>query len=49
MKSNFVLISFLLVMFAFFLITELFKMKKEIRKLNKITKYLLNKKESNNE
>jgi cell division protein ZapA (FtsZ GTPase activity inhibitor) len=49
MKSNFALISFLLVMFAFFLITELFKMKKEIRKLNKITKYLLNKRKSNNE
>jgi len=49
MKSNLVLISFLLVMFALFLISELFKMKKEIRKLNKITKYLLNKRKSNNE
>ena len=49
MKSNLVLISFLLIMFAFFLISELFKMKKEIRKLNNITKYLLKNKKSNNE
>ena len=43
MKTNLVLISMLLVFFAFFLIKEIFFLKKEVRKLNNITKNILDK------
>ena len=45
MKTNLVLITMLLAFFALFLIKEIFSLKKEVRKLNKIVKHLLGKNE----
>ena len=45
MKTNLVLITMLLAFFALFLIKEIFFLKKEVRKLNKIVKHLLGKNE----
>ena len=43
MKPNFILIVFLLVASLLFFVSEIFSLKKEVRKLNKIVKHLLNK------
>jgi hypothetical protein len=47
MKTNLLLIISLLVVSAFFFISQIFILKKEVRKLNNIVNYLL-KKEKNN-
>lgn len=43
MKPNLILIISLLVASFLFFIAEIFSLKKEVRKLNKIVKHLLNK------
>ncbi len=43
MKPNLILIISLLVASFLFFISEIFSLKKEVRKLNKIVKHLLNK------
>ena len=43
MKPNLILIIFLLTGSFLFFISEIFSLKKEVRKLNKIVKHLLNK------
>jgi len=41
--SIMLLIAFLLALFSFFLISQIFTLKKEVSKLNKIVQYLLKK------
>ncbi len=43
MKPNLILVISLLVASFLFFISEIFSLKKEVRKLNKIVKHLLNK------
>tara|TARA_Y100000994_G_scaffold48910_1_gene38500 strand:+ start:2105 stop:2263 length:159 start_codon:yes stop_codon:yes gene_type:complete len=43
MKTNLILIMFLIGMAFLFFISEIFSLKKEVRKLNKIVNYLIRK------